>query len=71
MGDMPDRIRQQWCMRSNFRGFLEIDVARQRTDGEHTIPRGNPAQIGETTNVDDEFRSDQTQVHCRHQALAA
>ena len=42
---MRDRMRQQWGTRNYFRGLQEIDMARQRANGESvlltTIPRSS------------------------------
>ena len=71
MGDMSNRVRQQRCMRGDFGRFLQIDMARQRTDGEDVTPHRDPAQLGEFADIDDQFGRDQPQIHRRHQALAA
>ena len=71
MRDMGDRIRQQRSMGCYFRRFQEIDVARQRTDGEDAFLHRNPAQLGQLADIDNEFGRDQAQIHRRQQALAA
>jgi len=46
MGDMGDRIRQQGSMGCYFRGFQEIDVTCQRTNGEDAPLHHNATQLG-------------------------
>ena len=72
MGDMGNRIHQQGSMGCNFRRFQEIGVACQCTDGEDASSlQHNPAQLGQLADIDNEFGSDQSQIHRRQQALAA
>ena len=71
MRDMRDRIRQQRRMGGDFGGFQEIDMARQRANGEDAALHRDPAKLGEFADIDNEFGGDQPQIHRRHQALAA
>lgn len=42
MSNMSNRILQQWRMACYLWRFQQIDVARQRTNGERAFPNRNP-----------------------------
>ena len=71
MADMANRIPQQRSMSGDFRRPLQIDMARQRTDGENATFHGDTTQVGKVADVDNQFWGNQPQIHGRHQALAA
>ena len=48
MRDMGDRFRQQRRMRGDFGRSLQIDMARQRADGEDIALHRDAAQFGES-----------------------
>jgi hypothetical protein len=68
---MGNRFRQQRGVRGNFGRSCEIDMARQRADGNNIAAYHDSPQFGDLADIDDQFRRNQTQIHRGHQALAA
>ncbi len=71
VANVADDLGQKRAERALGHSLLEGDVAGQRADPELAVGRTEPVELADPVDVDQDRGPRQTEVHRRHEALAA
>ena len=71
MADMAQRLGQQWAMPRDFGRQFEIALPHHGADAQPAVAHGDAAQIVDAAEIDQMIDDDVTEIHHRHERLAA